>query len=65
MANESRLGVPRGEGGGSEMDGHFVGFFWMHTVIFGMNGEWGFTVQHREMCVIGTLCYTKEIEGTL
>ena len=37
----------------------------MQTVTFGMNGLWGPTVQHRELCVIGSLCYTTEIEETL
>ena len=34
MAKESRLGVPKGERGGSGMDGHFGGGGWMQTVIF-------------------------------
>ena len=38
---------------------------WMQTVIFGMDGQWDTTVQHREMCVIGSLCCTTEIDETL
>ena len=46
------------------MDGHF-GVFCMQIVIFGMDGQWGPTVQSREMCVIGSLYYTIESEETL
>ena len=42
-----------------------LGIWEMQTVLFGMNGQWDPTVQHREMCVIGSLCYTTEIDGTL
>ena len=69
MAKKSRLGVPKGERGGSGMDGHlgFVlfFFFWMQTVIFGMDGQWDPTVQHREMCVTGSCCCTTELDKTL
>ena len=34
-------------------------------LIFGMDGQWGPTVQHREQCVIWSLCCTIEIEETL
>ena len=64
MAKESRLGIPKGEGKGSGMNGH-LGVFWMQTVIFGMDGQWGPAVQHRETCVIGSLCCTIELEETL
>ena len=30
-----------------------------------MDGQWDPTVQHREMCVIGSLCWTTELEETL
>ena len=50
--------------GGIGMDRH-LGVFWMQTVIFGMDGHWGPTVQHREMCAIGSLCCTTEHEETL
>ena len=64
MAQEHRLGAPRGEWGGSKMDGHF-GVFWMQTIKSGMDGQWDPTVQHRELCVIGSLCCTTELEETL
>ena len=60
MAKESRLVVPR-----REWDGWVVQGFWMQTVIFGMDGQWGPIVQHRELCVIGSLCCTTEFEETL
>ena len=37
MAKKSRLGVPKGERGGSGRMG-ILGFFGMQTVIFGMDG---------------------------
>lgn len=46
------------------MDGHF-GVLGMQTVIFGMDGQWDPTVQHREMCVLGSLCCTTELDETL
>ena len=64
MAKENRLRVLKGEGGGSGIDGH-LGVFWMQIVIFGMDGQWDPTVQHRELCVIRSLCRTAEIEETL
>ena len=45
-------------------DGWAVSGFWMQTVILGMDGQWGSIVQHREMCLIGSLCCTTEIEKT-
>ena len=65
MARRSRLGVPKGKRGGSGMDGHFGGFFWMQIVVFGMDGQWDSTVQHREMYVIASLCCTTELDKTL
>ena len=53
------------EDGGREWDGQAVWGLGMQTVTSGMDGQWGPTVQHRELCVIGSLCYTKEIEETL
>ena len=38
---------------------------WMQTVTFGMAGQWGPPVQHRELCVTGSLRCTTEIEETL
>ena len=39
--------------------------FWMQTVIFGMDRQWGPKVQHREICMIGSLCCKTELEETL
>ena len=39
-------------------------FFWKHTVTFRMDRQWGPTIQHRKMCMIGSLCCT-EPEETL
>ena len=64
MAKKNRLEVPKGERGGIGMDRH-LGVFWMQTVIFGMDGQWDLTVQHREMYVIGSLCCTTELVETL
>ena len=64
MDEKSRLGVPKGEKG--RVDGWaFWGFLWMQTVIFGMDVQWDPKVQHREMCVIGLLCCTTELDETL
>ena len=54
----------RGKGVGVGRMGTF-GVFLMQTVIFGEDGQWGPTVQHREMCVIGSLYCTTELEETL
>ena len=51
--------------GEMESDGQTLGGFWKQTVIFGMDGQWGPTLQHRELCVITSLCCTTEIEETL
>ena len=37
----------------------------MQTVMFGMDGQWDPTVEHREMCVTGLLCCTTELDETL
>ena len=37
----------------------------MQTVTFGMDGQWDLTVQHREMCVIGSLCCATELDEAL
>ena len=42
-----------------------LGFFWKQTVIFRIGGQWGPTVQQRNVCVIGLLCCTTELEETL
>ena len=58
------LGFPRGKGEGvGQMS--IWGVFWIQTVIFGMVGQWYLTVQHREMCVIGSFYSTTELEETL
>ena len=64
MAKESRLRVSKGKREGTVMDGH-LGGVWMQTVIFGMDGQWNHTVLKREMCVIGSLCCTRERDETL
>ena len=53
-----QLVVPRGEGGGVGWTGS-VGF------LDAMDGQWGPTIQHRELCVIASLCCTTEIKETL
>ena len=60
MAKKSRIGVSKGERGG-----HLGDFFWMQTVIFGMDGQCDPTVQHREMNVIGSLGCTTDLDETL
>ena len=61
---KSRLGVHEGEKGVIGMNGHLVGG-WMQTVVFGMDGQWDPTIQHREMCVTESLCCTTESDETL
>ena len=39
--------------------------WWIQTVTFEMDGQWGPTVQHRELYAIGLLCYKTEIEEAL
>ena len=50
---------------GRERDGQGVWAWWIQTVIFGMDGHWGTTVQHREPFAIESLGYTTKIEETL
>ena len=58
MAKKSRLRVPRvGRVG-------ILGVSGMQTVISGMDGQWDPTVQHKEMCVIGSLYCTTELDET-
>ena len=61
MAMENRFMVVRGR----EWDGWRVWGWRMQPATFGMDEQWGPTVQHREMCVIGSLCCTMEIAETL
>ena len=63
MAKKSRLGFPRSGGEGEGLGG--MGILGMQTVISGMDGQWDPTVQHREMCVIGSLCCTTELDEML
>ena len=42
-----------------------LGVWGMQSVIFGMDGQWDPTVQHREMCGIGSLCCSTELGKTL
>ena len=53
-------------GEGWERDVWAFGVFpGMQTVISAVDGQWHPTVQHREMCAIGSLCSTTEIGETL
>ena len=60
---ESSFVVARG-GEGREWNGWGVWGWWIQTVTFGMDEQWAPTVQHRELCVIGSFCCTTEIEET-
>ena len=60
---ENRFVVARGKGERSGMEWEFgVGGC---KLTFGMDGQWGPTVQHRELRVTGSLCCTTDIEETL
>ena len=50
---------------GKEWDVQEVWSWWMQTVRFVMERQWGPTVQYREQCVIGSPCCTTEIAETL
>ena len=56
MDMKSRPVFSRGRG--EEWDGWRVCGWWIQTVTFGTNGQWAPNVQHMELCVIGSLCYT-------
>ena len=62
-AKESRLVVPREEESGIGIDRQFGVFG--YKLMFRMDGQWGPTVQHRELCVTGSLFFSTEIEETL
>ena len=64
LPRRADLGSPRGKGERVGWMG-ILGFFLIQTVIFGTDGQWDPTVQHREMCVIGSLCFTTELDETL
>ena len=59
-AKESRLVVAGVWGGGSGGDRQFR-VFGCKLLLFGVGGQGGPTVQHGELCVIGSLCCTTEI----
>ena len=64
MAKKSILRVFKGEREGSGMDGHLGGFLDANCCIW--NGwQWDPTVQHRELCVIGSLHCTTELDKAL
>ena len=49
---------------GSWVRGRWMGIWgrWgIQTVVFGMGGQWDPTVQHREMCVIVSLCVQQNL----
>ena len=52
------MGFPLGKGEGVWWIG-ILGGLWMQNVIFGMDGQWGPTIQPREMCMIGSLLYNR------
>ena len=58
------LGFPGRKGEGMGWIG-ILGFFWMQNVIFGIDGQWDPTEEHRVICVVGSLCCTTELKETL
>ena len=42
-----------------------MGIWGRQTVVSGVDGQWDPTEQHREMCVITSLCCTTELDKTL
>ena len=42
-----------------------LGIEWMQIIIFGMDGQWDPIIEHRQICVIGSLCCTTELYETL
>ena len=60
-AKAIKIMFPRGKGEGVGQMGILQGF-WMQTVTPEMDGQWDPTVQHREMCVTGSLCCTTELD---
>ena len=61
---ERRLVIARGKKG-REWDGRGVWDLLLQTIAFGMDRQWAPTVQPRELCMAGSLCYTTEIEEIL
>ena len=58
------MGFPRDKEQGVGWMG-ILGVLGMQTIIFGLDGQRDPTVEHREMCVIGPLCCTTELDETL
>ena len=50
---------------GREWHGQGVWGWRMQTVTFRVDGQWGPTIHHRELCMIGSLCCSTEIKETL
>ena len=50
-----------GKGEGVRQVG-ILGIWWKQTVTFGMDGQWDLMAQLREMCVIGSLRCTAELD---
>ena len=66
MAKKSRLRVPVDREKGERVGWiDILGIRGMQTLIFQMYGRWDPTVQHREMCVIGSLFCMIELDETL
>ena len=68
MAKERRFGVPRGK----RVEVGWMGIWGVSgckLLYFKWNGyisnEWVPTIQHREMCMIGSLGCTTELEATI
>lgn len=62
-AKESDVWVPTGRGEGMGWRGNWG--WWTQTATSGVSGRWGPAVQHRGLCVTGSLCCTTATEDTL
>ena len=60
---ESILGVSRVRGKGVGWEGR-LGLVDANCFL-GMDGQWSPTVLHKELCMTGSLCCTREIKETL
>ena len=58
------LGFPAGRGEGVGWMS-ILGVLGMQAVIFGMDGQGDPSVQHREMCVVGSPCCTTKLDKSL
>ena len=69
MTNKNQKQSMAGQTWGSRGVGRegqaFWGFGGIQTVISGIDGQLDPAVQYREMCVIGSLCCTTELDKTL